>query len=308
LVEADYLGAELAMMAVQSGDAAMIDHCRRGMLPENDPRYYDIHSNVAVDAFKLVVKTQKAVEGLGLAMGQPLPPTKKALKLNDDENLRNAAKTIAFGIPYGRGSAAVIRSVEEEGVFLTLDEADIIRDTILGKYSRLPDYLDRCKERVKSPGWMVNCFGRYRRFQFTGLDDGGDMERQACNYPIQSGVADAVSRALDYLYCYPDRFTKDGRQRYRMVLQIHDAILFEVLIEDLDWFIGTHDKAGVLNQCMTQKVPIWACDLDGKRISPEPYLMGVDTAVYTHWGETLMIDEGRSLGVPERFCAKPKPK
>lgn len=306
LVESDYQGAELFMMAIQAGDPLMIDHCQRGTLPENHPNYYDIHSNVAVDAFQLKVKTQQAADGLKLTIGDLLPSTKQALELNDDSNLRNAAKTIAFGIPYGRGSAAVIRAVEEEGVFLSLDAADTIRDTILGKYSRLPDYLERCKGRVKSPGWMVNCFGRFRRFQFTGIEDSGDMERQASNYPIQSGVADAVSRALDYLYWWPDRLTRDGRLRYRMVLQIHDAILFEVLIEDLEWFIGTPNKMGVVGQCMTKKVPVWSCDFDGKKISPDPYYMGVDTAVYTHWGEKLMIDEGRALGIPDRFCAKPK--
>lgn len=306
LVEADYQGAELFMMAIQAGDPDMIDHCQRGTLPENHPNYYDIHSNVAVDAFKLTVKNQKAADELKLAIGASLPATKKALKLNGDENLRNAAKTIAFGIPYGRGDAAVIRSVEEEGVFLTIEEAEAIRLTILGKYARLPDYLDRCKARTTMPGWMANCFGRYRRFQFTGIDDGGDMERQACNYPIQSGVADAVSRALDYLHGRPDRFTKDGRLRYRMVLQIHDAILFEVLIDDLDWFIGTHEKPGVLGQCMTQKVPIWSCDLDGRRLSQSPYYMGVETSVQTHWGETPTIDEGKALGIPEHFCSKPR--
>ena len=306
LVEADYQGAELFMMAVQAGDKDMIDHCLRGTLSESDPRYYDIHSNIAVDAFKLLVNNPKAAEELNLKVGDPLPATKKGLSANGDENLRNAAKTIAFGIPYGRGDAAVIRSVEEEGVFLTPDEAEAIRNTILGKYSQLPDYLDRCKARVHKPGWMANCFGRYRRFQFTGVDDGGDMERQACNYPIQSGVADAVSRALDYLHGRPDRYTKDGRLRYRMVLQIHDAILFEVLIADLDWFIGAHDKPGILSQCMTQKVPIWSCNLDGRRMQPDPFFMGIETGVTTHWGEKLMIDEGKALGVSERFCSKPK--
>jgi DNA polymerase len=305
MVEADYQGAELFMMAVQAGDPDMIEHCQRGTLPEDHPNYYDIHSNVAVDAFKLTVKTQQASDEFKLKIGDPLPPTKKGLSLNGDENLRNAAKTIAFGIPYGRGSAAVIRSVEEEGVFLTLAEAEAIRETLLGKYSRLPDFLDRCKERVTAPGWMANCFGRYRRFQFTGVDDSGDMGRQACNFPIQSGVADAVSRALDYLHARHDRY-ENGRLRYRMVLQIHDAILFEVLINSLEWFIGTHDNPGVLGQCMTQRVPIWSCDLDGKRLKPDPYYLGIDTGVATHWGEKLMLDEGKLLGVPERFCTKPK--
>ena len=93
LVEADFIGAELFGMARMAGDAAMIDHCLRNQLPEDDKNYYDIHSNVAVFAFKL-----------------SCPPTKKGLQSIGKEHLRIVAKSVIFGIAYGRGASRGLRS------------------------------------------------------------------------------------------------------------------------------------------------------------------------------------------------------
>jgi uracil-DNA glycosylase family 4 len=285
LIEADYLGAELFMMAIQSGDPVMIDHCQRANLPEHHADFYDIHSNIAVKAFKL-----------------NCAPTKAGLDSIGKTNLRTAAKTIAFGIPYGRGSAAVIRAVEEEGVKLTLHEADIIRDTILTQYSRLGPYLDGAAARVHDPGWLANCFRRFRRFQKTGIADGGEMERQAKNYGIQSGVASAVNRALKYLYNRPDRINANGDYRYRIVLQIHDAVLFEVRIEDIDWVVDV-----VIPWAMTDMVGIHQCTYDGDIVpGGEEYHMGTDVAVMFNWGDKIPLATGTAQGIPARFCAKPK--
>ncbi len=77
LLSVDYLGAELLGMAIMSGDETMIDHALRAALPEDDPNFYDIHSNVAVMAFRL-----------------NCPPTKKGLKNIGKAHLRVAAKSI----------------------------------------------------------------------------------------------------------------------------------------------------------------------------------------------------------------------
>lgn len=77
LVEADYVGAELFGMAVQSGDARMIEHARRNQLAEDDPDFYDIHSNVA-----------------RLAFGLECEPTKQGLKAVGKSHLRIVAKSV----------------------------------------------------------------------------------------------------------------------------------------------------------------------------------------------------------------------
>jgi uracil-DNA glycosylase family 4 len=301
IVEADYQGAELFMMAVQSGDQLMIEHCRRGVLKEDHPDHYDIHANIAVDAFQLTVKTRELSEKLRVPLGAPLPATKRALKISGEESLRTAAKAIIFGRAYGRGEAAVVRAIEQEGSFITMEQAEKLSSSIFTKYSWLPVFFEKCKMRVTSPGWMCNCFGRYRRFQLTGCDDGGEMERQAMNFCIQSGVADAVSRALDYLYEHPDRYDERGDSRYRIIMQLHDAIICEVRISDLERFVGTEEEFGIIDDCMTRKVPIWSCDLDGKRTSSAPYFMGAETSVMLNWGMKIDPEEGQALGIPSRF-------
>jgi len=84
LVEADYTGAELAVIAWLANDPTMIEHVRRNALPESHPDHFDIHSNRAVNAFQL-----------------SCPATKRGLKEAGYAPLRVAAKNVNFGIPYG---------------------------------------------------------------------------------------------------------------------------------------------------------------------------------------------------------------
>lgn len=282
LVESDYIGAELFILATQSCDDAMIDHCMRAALPESDPKFYDMHANMAVKAFKL-----------------DCPPTKAGLSSIGKSSLRIAAKTILFGLPYGRGDEAIIRTIEEEGVYISAQEAESIREQIFSMYPRLGSYLEKCEQRTINPGWMCSCFQRYRRFNSTGIDDGGDAARQAKNFGIQNGVADAIDTALDHLYNYSGRLDKD-QLKYRLVIQLHDAIMSEVRIEDIEWYVDE-----VLPNCMTKNVPIYPCDLDGKRIEGRgPYFMGIETKVALHWGTKITAEEGKKLNIPARFCAK----
>lgn len=80
IVEADYVGAELFGMAIMSGDDNMIDHAVRNQLPESDPNFYDIHSNIATMAFNL-----------------NCPPTKAGLASIGKKELRIVAKAVVFG-------------------------------------------------------------------------------------------------------------------------------------------------------------------------------------------------------------------
>ncbi len=273
LIEADYTGAELAIMAWMSGDSVMIDHVRRAQLPEDHPDYYDIHSSVAVAAFRL-----------------KCAPTKQGLASINASHLRVAAKNVVFGYAYGRGAVAIARQAKEEGVIITVEEAQALIDGLVSMYRSLPIYFENCRARVCDPKFSVNCFGRYRRFR-TGLDlkTRGEMERQSMNFTIQSTCADAMSRALDHLYTWPER-------TYDILLQIHDAVLLEVPIADVEF---VHDV--VLPTCMCARVPIYSSNLDGAPISTTPYHLGIDREVMTKWGIKLKKDECVALGIPERF-------
>jgi DNA polymerase len=315
LVDADYIGAELFMMAVQSQSAAMVDHCKRSELKDSDPAKYDIHSSIAVLAFQLRVASesvrQKAAEKLGVPLesllakvGDPLPGNKSWLAAAGKAELRDAAKAVVFGIPYGRGDEAVIRAVEELGIRLTIEEAGLIRAAIFTAYPELEPYLLGAQRRATDERWLANWNGRLRRFPKT--DDrktAAEMARQASNFPIQSGVADLVNRALDYLYHYP-RFDAQGC-RYRIALQVHDAIMFHVRTDSLEWFLGDDESPGVLQQCMAGVV-VPPATLTGV---PIPALAGhrlpVEYSVAVNWGVKLTHAEGVAIGVPPRYLPKP---
>lgn len=310
LVEADFTGAELMMMAVQSGSEKMVDHCQRANLPKGDPRLYDIHSTVAVEAFQLTVTDYKHPDGktaseiLKLPVGAKLPASKAALAAIGCEYMRDIAKTIAFGIPYGRGDQAVVRAVEELGIKITAEDVANIRGVIFGNYPELEEFFERCQGRVTKPGWMRSCYGRYRRFQDSGgqSDVLAEQQRQAGNFPIQGGVADCTTIAMHHMRHYPGRQLSNGEYRYYMVAQIHDALMSEVRVQDLEWYIQE-----VIPNCMEQGVTIYACDLNGHRLPNRPgYHLGQEWGIYEYWGEKLSRDRGLELGVPAIFLPQDK--
>lgn len=286
LIEADYSGAELYGVAIMSRCLAMIDHCQRGLLDSKHPNYYDIHSNIAVRTFNL-----------------DCPPTKAGLASIGKEALRIAAKTVVFGLLYGRGAKAIARAAKEEGVHISPEQAQSLIDGFFAMYPEVEIFMETCRERPYKPGWMCNALGRFRRFHYS--DASGVMaeaERQAQNYPIQSLVADAVSRALDHLYSW--RF-EPGHAHvwYDLLMQIHDAILFEVPIEHIETVYDI-----VIPECMTNRIPIWPTNLDGFVFedAKQPYYLGTEREVYVRWGEKLYEDEAEKLGIPLRFAHKRK--
>lgn len=281
LVEADYTGAELAIMAWQSGDKNMIDHVRRANLPEDHPDYYDIHSNVAVRTFKL-----------------GCPATKKGLKDAGKSGLRTAAKAVVFGYAYGQGAESTARKAKQEGVIISVNEAQDLINGLTDMYPGLPRYFGECKARVHNPGWICNAFGRFRRFS-PSKDRMviAEYERQSMNFPIQSAVADAMSCALDHIYNY--RKSAPKGMTYDIILQVHDAVILEVPYECVEWVVDT-----VLPKCMCDMVEIRSCNLDGtmRRGESGPFHLGIATEVFTKWSIPLTKEDCKVMGIPERFA------
>jgi len=289
LLEADYVGAELYGMAIMSGDRLMIEHATRNQLPEEDPLFYDIHSNVAVMAFNLKCE-----------------PTKTGLASIKKKHLRIVAKSVIFGIAYGRGAKAIALAAKEQGVRITVDEAQRVIDTIFAMYPGLIPFFDECKNRsqgivVRSDGsigrdpsqrWLCHCFGRFRRFPY--VDDfalQGEFERQAMNFPIQGMIASAVSRAIAYLKDYKRQV--GDPDLFRILLQIHDAILLEVPYENVE-FVAQE----VLPWAMCKMVPIYPSTLGGKPTGAGPYHLGIEADVMEHWGEKLSVEVAKERGMP----------
>jgi uracil-DNA glycosylase family 4 len=291
MVEADYIGAELYGMAIMSGDPTMIDHATRNQLPEDHPDFYDIHSNIAVLAFRF-----------------DCPPTKAGLAAIGMVHMRIIAKAVIFGVAYGRQAKAIALAAKEEGIEVTEQEAQAIINTIFKMYPGLTQFFNDCRARAVSrgnrdaPHWLCGPFGRFRRFNHTtDRQVQGDLERQAQNFPIQGMIADAVSVAIANLYDYRENAYANGWTvddlDYQICLQVHDAIICFVRYDHVAYFIDT-----VLPACMIRGTPIYPSYLDGTPTDEGPYHLGIDTEVYTHWGVVMKPDEMQDLGIDPKYC------
>lgn len=268
LVEADYSGAELMMAAIMSQDEDMIDHCQRNLLPDDHPDFFDIHSNITVQAFKF-----------------DCAPTKAGLKSVNASHLRTVGKSVVFGSLYGRGPGAIAVAVKEEGVFVTKDEAAAVQRAFFDTYPKLEPFFSACRNRVTSPGWMCNMFGRFRRFPHTDDEKKRKAyEREAMNTPMQGGVADAMSMACRNLLDH----AKQHDMKYKVVLTIHDAVFLHVPASEMMEVIK---DGGVLKKCMVHDIPLIPTDLNGNYLpAAKEYRFGSSIDIYGAWGKDPPIE------------------
>lgn len=284
LVETDYTGAELSVIAWESGDPTMIEHTRRNVLPEEHPEHYDIHSQMAVKAFKLSCE-----------------PTKAAIAKAGLKHLRIAAKAVVFGANYGRQAEALFREAIEQGALgVTLEDMKALLAQYFELYPGVARFIKDCCAQVHRPGWMMNFAGRIRRFSVTGTMDKtavADTERQAMNWRIQSGVADAMLQALHNFR----QIRRTAGMKFKLALQIHDAVLLSVPYHEVEAVMTT-----VIPAAMESGVPIVVRDFSGRvRNQGKPYFLSAHREVNVYWGEKPSVEFCRSVGIAERHAAKP---
>jgi hypothetical protein len=283
IVEADYASAEIAIAAYLCIDQNLLDHVRRNQLSEGHSDYYDIHSHVAVSAFRLDCE-----------------PTKRGLKSIGKEHLRGVAKSVIFGLFYGRGARAIAKGARSEGILVSEQEATAIIDQVKASYPKLLSFFEQCAKRAAHPRWLCNPFGRYRRFpQYLDREQLKRFERQAKNSPIQGTVADAVNRAVDFLYTE----CKRRKLKSKIVLQIHDAIQMEVPDDEVKIVYEE-----LFPQAMVQSVPIISADLNGNPIPGVPSrFLGIELEVFREWGKPL--DDLSEFGIGKQpQHERPKPE
>jgi len=261
IVEVDYSAAELLMLGVCAQDQTLIQDYWRSTLPKDHPDKLDIHSNIAKMAFNL-----------------PCPPTKEGLQSIGAENYRLYAKRIIFGLNYGRGAVSCYNQLKSQGANISLEDVQSIIQTIYSRYSKIPEYQERVKARVRNPGFIRNCFGSYRRFYLhtTNPEEVAHTEREALNFPCQSGVADAVGLAMYNFYTYPER----EKYGYKLCMNNHDALVFLVPQSVVDEFIEK-----VIKECMQEKVRFRSCDLDGRPVGSDWYYFAYEVVKYNRWNE-----------------------
>ncbi len=190
LVSCDYSQIELRLAASLSGDELMIKAFRAGK---------DIHALTA-------------------AAVNNVPPEEVTA------SQRRAAKTINFGILYGMGAVSL-----SESLGITRREADSFIRAYFAEFPRVKMYLEGLKRQAEENGYVETLFGRRRYFPnmaHMGWQARREAERMAINAPIQGSGADIIKMAMIRVQ---EELAQDMRRDdVRLLLQVHDELLFEV--------------------------------------------------------------------------------
>ena len=199
MVSADYSQIELRIAAHLSGDPKLLGAFGAGQ---------DIHTATAAAVFKIPIESV-------------------------DPNQRRLAKVANFGSIYGQGEYGLSQQLGITG--------DVAREFLAeywSTYSVLKEYLDGVRRKAREDGWVVSATGRRRaipdlrspNFQLRAA-----AERMAINFPMQSLAADIIKIAMVRL----QRELEADHIEGRMLLQVHDELLFEVPETELDRFAET---------------------------------------------------------------------
>lgn len=270
LVEADYVQAELFVLAWISGDD--------NLLAVLSTPGRDLHSEMAREMFNLKCF-------IGIRDGVMVDEVKE-----NHEGLRVGAKAVNFGIIYGRGAVAISREVLQEGIRISVAEADAGLTGFFNLYPGVKPYVDRCGLMAIGDGYIENYYGRRRRFPKTS-DEGqrAAYKREACNFPIQSKVADTLSIAATNIVNYRKRNRLNGEALdYKLVLAIHDAIILEVRADHVKYVVEH-----VLPQCMCEQavIPVINKKLD------------IDVSLALRWSEDANNKSEKGRKVIEKLVA-----
>ncbi|UQB70530.1 DNA polymerase I [Epilithonimonas zeae] len=194
IISADYSQIELRLIAEISGEQNMIKAFQNGE---------DIHVSTAAKLFDIpleeVTKTQ-----------------------------RGQAKTVNFGIIYGQGAFAL---AEQTG--LSRSEAKKMIDSYYENYPRLKEYMAEQVKKAQDFGYVETILGRKRHLKDINSSNfvvKAHAERNAVNAPIQGSAADIIKLAMIKI----DQELEAQNLETKMLLQVHDELLFEVPIVEIE--------------------------------------------------------------------------
>ena len=194
LVAADYSQIELRLLA----HIADLDSLKQAF---NDG--IDIHAMTASEVFGV------PIEGM-------------------DPSIRRQAKAINFGIIYGISSFGLARQLG-----MSRSEAKMFIDRYFERFPGIRHYMEDTMEYCRDKGYVETIFGR--KIHIASINDTNGMkrsfgERAAINAPIQGSAADIIRRAMIKM---PDTIKNAGLGA-KMLLQVHDELVFEVPEEEVN--------------------------------------------------------------------------
>jgi len=192
LLSADYSQIELRLLAHFSGDA---------LLTKAYAEDIDIHTLTASEVF-----------------GVPIDQM--------DKETRGRAKAVNFGIVYGISAFGLAAQLG-----IPQAEAKAYIDRYFARYQGVKEFIEKTLEQTRKDGFVRTMFGRLRPIpdiESRNPNQRGFAERTAINTPLQGTAADLIKLAMIAL----DRKLIDRKLKTRMVLQVHDELLFEVPFEE----------------------------------------------------------------------------
>jgi len=197
LISADYSQIELRVLAHLAGDDALIDAFRRGE---------DIHDRTAL-----------AIFGTGSGL--------------DRKEMRNRAKMVNYALLYGKTAFSLSKDI---GV--TQQAAQAFIDAYFAGFPAVRRFIDHTLEEGRRTGLVKTLAGRRRPVPELTSKNGqvrSATERIAVNMPIQGTAADILKRAMiDVHRALEARPARGSGTRARMILTVHDELLFEVPREE----------------------------------------------------------------------------
>jgi DNA polymerase-1 len=194
LLSADYSQIELRIIAALSGDEGMIEAFHSGQ---------DIHAATASKVYGVEID-----------------------KVTSD--MRRNAKMVNFGIIYGISAFGLSQRLN-----IPRTEAKNIIENYFEKYPRIKDYMNNNIQLAKEKGYVETILGRRRYLRDINSGNAtvrGYAERNAINAPIQGSAADMIKIAMINI----QKEFKKKKFRSRMILQVHDELVFDVYKEEVE--------------------------------------------------------------------------
>jgi DNA polymerase-1 len=211
LISADYSQIELRVLAHLSGDDALVDAFRQDI---------DIHDRTAERVFG-------ANSGLS------------------KHELRSRAKMINYALLYGKVAATLAKDI---GV--SRQEAQAVIDAYFAGFPSVKAFMDSIIDTARSTGVVKTMFGRRRlipNINNKNFQVRATAEREALNMPIQGTAADILKKAMIDVHA---ALPQIAGGRARMILTVHDELLFEAPKESAD------DTAAAVRELMQSAVQL----------------------------------------------------
>jgi DNA polymerase-1 len=243
LIESDLRQIEYRILAHYVNDPKMIQDIREGL---------DIHSLTASESYDI-----------------PFEEFKRRIKAGDPEakELRGRAKAVTFGVPYGRSSFSLAKELG-----MSVDEAEGFRLSLLNRYPRVFQWIEKMLEGARKHGYVKTYFGRIR--YLPKINDKNQKlreaeERKVVATCIQGTASDILST---YTINIRERLRKSGAKT-KMVLTVHDALFFD----------APKDEVPTIVQMLKEEMER---PIEGIRVPIE-----TETMIGLRWGSLVEYDK-----------------